>query len=223
MVEHHESWTRAQAIDFLDASREWAPRSLLLEALDRPDAPGAVAPEPGTERHAADLGCGAGTESLELLRRGYRVLAIDLHPECVEETRRRALGAGLADRLDARVGDLASLDLPRSRFDLVHAGFALPFCPRAAWPRCWATIARSVVVGGRFVGQFFGPGEPMVRDAPSGSATSLDRDAVAALREAVPGVRWSIDREDEIDRPGRGPRGEAKHWHLFHVRWRREA
>ncbi|MHC4832866.1 MAG: class I SAM-dependent methyltransferase [Planctomycetota bacterium] len=241
MIDDHGSWTRAQAVDFLDASRAWSPRSLLIEAMGALKAAGdersvdadvlvtssvtssEEAREAPHRRRAADLGCGAGTEVLELLRHGFEVLAVDLHAECVEETRRRAAREGVDDRLETRVADLAGLELPRDRFDLVHAGFALPFCPRSAWPACWTAIARSVRVGGVFAGQFFGPHEPMMLKAASADVTVLDREEVANLRRVVPGIVWEALREEEIDRPGRGPRGEPKHWHVFHALWRRVA
>ncbi|MGA0287817.1 MAG: class I SAM-dependent methyltransferase [Phycisphaerales bacterium] len=231
------SWTRSQAVDFLEASRSWAPRATVIEAIEaieaseavaRPQDPAECDPVGGNDersvrRRAVDLGCGAGTEVLELLHAGFEVLAVDLHVECVEETARRAASEGYEDRLETRVSDLAALELPTDRFDLVHAGFSLPFCPRAAWPACWRAIARSVRVGGVFAGQFFGPREPMVRDAAPASVTMLDREGVASLRGGVSGIDWEALREEEIERPGRGPRGEPKHWHVFHVIWRRIA
>ena len=45
------------------------PRPLLVEVLDRLG--------PGADRLAVDLGCGDGTDTLELLRRGWRVHAVD--------------------------------------------------------------------------------------------------------------------------------------------------
>src|SRR6266480_3626651 len=62
------TWTR-----YYDAAGE-QPRETLLFALDRFDA------EAGAEvggLFAVDLGCGTGRDSIELLRRGWRVLAID--------------------------------------------------------------------------------------------------------------------------------------------------
>ncbi|MDP8911225.1 MAG: class I SAM-dependent methyltransferase, partial [Actinomycetota bacterium] len=55
-----------------------APRSTLLDALDRFAAEGK---EAGL---AVDLGCGAGRDTAELLRRGWRVVAVDGEPEAIE-------------------------------------------------------------------------------------------------------------------------------------------
>lgn len=61
------------------------PPALLAEALD-------AGREPGT---ALDVGCGAGTYSMYMARRGYRVTGVDFMPEAVELLRRQAADSGL--------------------------------------------------------------------------------------------------------------------------------
>lgn len=73
-----------------------------------------------------DAGCGPGAQALELARLGAgRVLAVDRHAPFLEELRVRAAAAGLADRIEARHGDLARLDLPPGSFDLLWSEGAL--------------------------------------------------------------------------------------------------
>ena len=55
-----------------------APRDTLLRALELHEAEGR---SPGT---AVDLGCGGGRDALELLRRGWRVLAVDAEPAAID-------------------------------------------------------------------------------------------------------------------------------------------
>src|SRR5690606_27911670 len=78
-------WT--QYYDAIDGS----PRETLLRALALFEAE--PAPE-GRPRHAVDLGCGEGRDSAELIRRGWRVTAVDAHPEAIRRLRRRP---GLSD------------------------------------------------------------------------------------------------------------------------------
>jgi SAM-dependent methyltransferase len=66
-----EGWSRFYAAAGTD------PRETLLDALDRFEAEKRA---PGT---AVDLGCGTGRDTLELLRRGWRVVAIDSQPEAI--------------------------------------------------------------------------------------------------------------------------------------------
>jgi magnesium-protoporphyrin O-methyltransferase len=59
-----------------------------------------------------ELGCGPGSLTLALLERGAaRATGIDLSPQSVEVADRRAREAGVADRVEFRVGDAASLAL----------------------------------------------------------------------------------------------------------------
>ena len=73
-----------------------------------------------------DLGCGAGAQTLHLaaLLDGP-ILAVDLHEPLVERLRAKLDEAGLAGRVEARVGDMAALDLPPESFDLVWSEGAL--------------------------------------------------------------------------------------------------
>jgi SAM-dependent methyltransferase len=61
------------------------PPALLVEALD-------ARGEAGT---ALDVGCGAGTYSTYMARRGYRVTGVDFMPEAVELLRRQSAVSGL--------------------------------------------------------------------------------------------------------------------------------
>ena len=70
----------------------------------------------GTGLSAADLGAGAGNETLHLLRRGWKVLALDSRPYAVATIRRRAREESL-DGLKAHVQTLQSMRLGQGRFD----------------------------------------------------------------------------------------------------------
>src|SRR3984957_5197559 len=65
-----------------------------------------------------DVGCGVGRWSRLLAARGAQVTGVDLSPTMIGEARRRAAGAGLAERCRFVVADLAQLELGE-RFDLI--------------------------------------------------------------------------------------------------------
>ncbi|MEL6677409.1 MAG: magnesium protoporphyrin IX methyltransferase [Pseudomonadota bacterium] len=71
-----------------------------------------------TGRRVLDAGCGFGPLSVELAKRGARVLGVDLSPTTVEAARSR-LPAALADQVEFRAGDM--LDPAHGRFDHVVA------------------------------------------------------------------------------------------------------
>ncbi len=142
-----EGWSR-----YYEATQGGAPRETLLLALDLFEREGGAA---GGERLAVDLGCGQGRDTLELLRRGWRVLAIDAEREAIERLRARSeLDSGAAARLETRMSSFEEADWRRA--DLVNSSFALPFCPPAHFPALWERIASSLRRGGRFSGQLFG-------------------------------------------------------------------
>ena len=72
-------------------------------------------------RTVLDLGCGPGAQTLVLARAlpDARVLAVDLLPSMVEETRRRCAAAGFGPRVVAAVGDMAAPPVEPGSQDLV--------------------------------------------------------------------------------------------------------
>lgn len=63
----------------------------------------------GRVRHVVDIACGTGHHTLRLLRRGYRVTALDLSAESIEYLRRKAAAEGLA--VEGVVGDMTAFRL----------------------------------------------------------------------------------------------------------------
>ncbi len=74
-----------------------------------------------------DLGCGTGSQTRVLAENTpAHFLAIDNHPPFITELNRHARELGIADRVEARVGDITQLDLPDGSFDLI-------WCEGAIW------------------------------------------------------------------------------------------
>lgn len=82
------------------------PPALLAKALDARGTPGT----------ALDLGCGAGTYSLYMARRGYQVTAVDFMPQAIEMLRRRAANEGLT--INAVQADISTWNC-EEQFDVV--------------------------------------------------------------------------------------------------------
>ncbi len=173
------------------------PRGTLRFALDRFGD--------GKGRFAVDLGCGSGRDTAELLRRDWRVLAIDAEQEAIERLLARddvELG-----RLEVRVARFEDAEWPPA--ELVNSSFALPFCPPAAFPALWKRLVGSLPSGGRFSGQLFGDRDGWI-DQPELSFHTR-AEAEALLRD------FELERFDELEEDGSTALGEPKHWHLFHV------
>ena len=187
-----KDWTR-----YYDAVGE-EPRDTLLEALDRFDAPGV----------AVDLGCGTGRDTIELLRRGWQVVAIDSAPEGI---RRLRAATGDDERLETQVTAFEDAALPAC--DLVNASFSLPFCPHDRFADLWARIGKALRPGGRFCGQLFGDRDGWASDP---GIAFLSRREVETLLGA-----YDVERLDEVEEDSKTAVGDPKHWHVFHVVARR--
>lgn len=144
----------------------------------------------------------------ELLRRGWRVLAIDAESEAVQRLLGRGdFGSDQAALLTTQVASFEDAEWPEVH--LINSSYALPFCPPDHFQELWQRIVSSLRPGGRFSGQLFG-----------------DRDGWAAepdmsfhKREDVEELVGQLEVEhfEEVEENGKTAVGEPKHWHVFHV------
>jgi tellurite methyltransferase len=188
---------------YYEATRDRPPRRTLLEALRRSG-------DPGSGSLAVDLGCGDGRDTVELLRRGWSVLAIDAEPGAIERLEQRADLVG-RDRLSTRCVRFEEACWPPA--DLVNASFSLPLCPPDRFPGLWRNIRDSLASGGRFAGQLYGE-----RDGWAGRPGVTHCDRATAYR-LLDGLVVEMFEEEESDAVT--PRGKPKHWHIFHIVARR--
>jgi tellurite methyltransferase len=175
------------------------PRELLLRTLDHIEWEGNTR----KRRTAIDLGFGAGTDTLELLRRGWTVLAIDGQKDAADFLIRR-VPSRWRPSLTCLVTPMEGLELPSA--DLIYASFSLPFCSPERFPQVWRSIRRALRTGGHFAGQLFG-----VKDEWYGKR-SLTFHSAAAVRSLTRGFRVEMLRETVEN--GRSFES-AKHWHFY--------
>lgn len=71
-----------------------------------------------------DVSCGTGLDAVFLARAGMRVTAIDGAPAMIDQLRARAARAGVLERVEARVLDVADLGSRGGRFDGIISAFA---------------------------------------------------------------------------------------------------
>jgi tellurite methyltransferase len=183
---------------YYDATFGRPPRRTLLAALDRFDPVG--------PHRAADLGCGDGRDTIELLRRGWSVIAIDAAPVALDRLKAR-LDLPLGAKLETVCGKFEARAWPV--VDLVNASFCLPLCPPALFPALWRKITASLALGGRFAGQLYGERDGWAADA---AITILTE---AAARQLFADYDLELFEAEESDAVT--PRGKPKHWHIFHI------
>jgi len=179
------------------------PRPLFAKGMAALEAAGVA---PG---QAIEIGFGDGRETLALLEAGWRVLAIDPEPAAAEVLQSQ-VPADVAGRLETRSVQAEDADvLP---FDLLYAGYSLPFLDADAFDRFWNAARDRLRPGGILVVNFFGP-----HDSWAGRE-GMRFIGVDAVRRLVDGLELlALDEEDQDGDSFLGP----KHWHVFDVIARR--
>jgi len=181
---------------YYDVMAGTPPRDTLLAVLERFDASG----------FAIDLGCGEGRDTVELLRRGWQVLAIDGTEEAIARLLQRE-DLPYPERLTTQVARFDQVQLPPA--DLINASYSLPFCFPVDFPALWQQIETTLKPGGRFAGQLFG-------DRDSWAAISTHTHHTRAQVEALL-QNFEVELLDEEEKDAVTALNEAKHWHLFHI------
>ena len=117
--------------------RDRPPRRTLLAALD------AFAVQP-PDALVMDLGCGDGRDVIEMLRRGWRVIAVDSEPEALRQLQARPL----PDHSDVAPINARLEDVPIPLgVHLVNSSFAMPLCDPEGFFRTWARIREALPSG----------------------------------------------------------------------------
>ena len=190
---------------FFDGTEGHETRPLLVAALEAagPPPPGGV---------AVELGCGSGIETVVLLRRGWRVHAMDASPDGVRRTVERAERAGLAEGLTATAAGFEAYDVPPT--DLLYAGYSLPFCAPDAFPRVWRDIRGALRPGAVLAVNLFGDHDTWADDPDMNVHTRAQAERLFDGLDVV-----AFAEEDEDGESFLGP----KHWHVFDVLARNSA
>lgn len=203
---HEHAWNRDWP-RYYDAVAGKPARDTLLKALALFDEENGsdAATEP---RLAVDLGCGSGRDTFELLRRGWRTIAVDHTDDGLQRLAAQARDLRLPlDQLTLVRDDLERFDpMPCM---LLNASYSLPFCNPAAFGRLWTRIRAALLPGARFAGQIFGDRDDW--------ATLADRThhTRAQAEQLLDGLL--IEQFEEKDAVEPGATGIVKRWHVFHI------
>ncbi len=79
-----------------------------------------LVPDVGPRTRVLDIGCGTGAQTLVLAHSSpAHIVAVDNHPPFIHELSRKARRLAVADRLEARVADMRTLDFADGSFDVI--------------------------------------------------------------------------------------------------------
>ena len=131
---HLERIPEPEVMDDLDGVEAYsaAASQAYLERIDRTFVEHALSLGVA-EGHALDIGTGPGVIPIMLAAGvpGLRLTGVDLSQPMLQKAREAAEEAGVADRLDFRVGDAKSLPFSEQSFDLVLCNSLLHHLPDA--------------------------------------------------------------------------------------------
>lgn len=101
--------------------------------------------------NATELGCGAGNDTIFLIKNNWNVLAIDR--ENVETRIARRLKKEDVQRFSFQKQNFEKIDLKET--NLIVANFSLPFCERENFKNLWNKIERSILPNRIFYRKLF--------------------------------------------------------------------
>ena len=155
---------------------------------------------------ATELGCGAGNDTVYLIKNNWNVLAIDR--ENVEERISKRLNNEELKKFRFQRQNFENLKLEKS--NLIIANYCIPFCNKDKFEKIWDKIKMSILNKGYFVGNFFG-----MNDSWNGVKTEMMFLSKEQVMELFKEFEIIIFRE--IEKDALTGLGKMKHWHIFDV------
>lgn len=157
---------------------------------------------------AVDLGTGTGKDTLYLLEKGWKVLALDAEQLSIDILLNR-VNDQQRKLLEVMVSPFSDMKLP-DNVDLINASYSLPFNKPEEFPACWQNIIDHLAIGGRFSGQFFGENDEWAYDP---ALTIHTQEQMQQLFSDQFEIEYLQIEEGLLPTAA----GAMKHWHVFHV------
>lgn len=156
---------------------------------------------------AIDLGCGAGRDTVYLIKNGWKVLAID--KENSKEYIDLKLNEEERKNFKFQCQDFENIKLEKVK--LIVANFSIPFCSKDKFKDLWNSITQNIIQNGYFVGNFFGLKDSWVDN--KNKKIFLSKDEVLKLFESS----FEIIDFQEIEKDGETALNGVKHWHIYNI------
>lgn len=138
----YETFFDTIALDVWQQSRTDEQTAAEIDYLD-----GVLGVEPGAR--LLDLACGNGRHAVGLAARGYAVTGVDISEENRERAAALAAAAGVS--IEVITGDITAIEYDAAFDGGYMWGNSLGYFPREATSRFFASVARALVPGARFV------------------------------------------------------------------------
>lgn len=156
--------------------------------------------------NAIELGCGAGRDTIYLIKNGWNVLAIDR--EDVSSRIQSKLNKEEVKKFKFSQQKFENIKLEKN--NLVVANFSIPFCNKNNFKELWNKINNSILKDGYFVGNFFGNNDEW--KSTKEEMTFMTKKQVLELFE-----NFEIIEIKEVKKDNLTGLGKMKHWHIFNI------
>lgn len=158
-------------------------------------------------KYAIDLGCGAGRDTKYLIKKGWKVLAID--KEDTSEIISRKLNNDELEKFNFKCQNFENIELEKN--DLLVANFSIPFCNKDYFNEFWNKISNCINLNGYFVGNFFGLNDSWANTRKQ--MVFLSKEQVLELFKNS----FDIVEFNEVEKDGKTGLGKMKHWHIYNI------
>lgn len=150
---------------------------------------------------AIDIGCGAGNDTLCLLKKGYKVTDIDSDAQVKELLENRSENN---ENLDIVIGDVSKVELHKA--DLIFANFSL-FFVRKNFDNFMKKLLSNINQNGFFVANFLGKEDDWIK-----SKTTVEKDELLAYFKDFKVYYFSEEKYFK-----KGIAKKEKFWHVYTV------
>lgn len=157
---------------------------------------------------AIDIGCGAGRDSIFLIRNAWNVIGADR--ENVEELVREKLNKEENINFTFIQQSLEKLNLEENSAKLVNAMWTLSFCQRTKFDKMWKQVCNCLENDGYFVGNFFGKNDEW--NVEGTIKSFFTEQEVKSLFNDFEIIKFNHMEED-----GKTAVGQNKHWDVYFV------
>lgn len=185
---------------FHEVSKNLPPTPFLLKTLSLPNL---------VKGSVLELGCGSGRDTVELLKQGWNVIAVDKSEEGISNLKKIVPENGT---IDCRLESFEEMSLSSHLFDLVYSRYSLSFCQRESWISVWNKIVNSMKKGSFISMHLFGVNDGFKDSKRHGSMTFFSKEDV---KELLVGFEVIFNHEEEDDKESAV--GQMKHWHVFTI------
>ena len=153
---------------------------------------------------AIDLGCGAGNDTVYLLKKDYKVTAVDKESSVIDLIRSRVSDTS---KLEFIIDNFENIELNKA--NLIVSNLSIYFCKTQYFDRFCHEITNNIIEGGYFVGNFLGKEDEWSTDS---NRTFIDKEELYSIFKDFEIVFF---KEKKFNK--KTAKGRMKFWHIYQI------